>query len=101
MSRMHVLLFRLQGVLNAVAPQSNTNEQFTSSFARAMWRPALFPVPAAALQLVFGSERAAVMVEGQNVTPKRTLESGYSFKYPNLELACREFSKIVAVSDFS
>ena len=84
-----------------MAPQSNTNAQFTSSFARAMWRPALFPVPAAALQLVFGSERAAVMVEGQNVTPKRTLESGYKFRYPDLESACREFSRLVAVSDLS
>jgi uncharacterized protein len=72
-------------VLNAVAPQCATNSQFTRAFARAMWRPAVFPVPAAALQLVYGEERATAIVEGQKVVPKRTLQSGYKFLYPDLD----------------
>jgi hypothetical protein len=28
-----------------------------------------------------------VVLEGQQVVPKRTLESGYKYKYPNLEPA--------------
>lgn len=84
-----------------MAPQVITNAQFTRSFARAMWRPAVLPVPAAALQLVYGKERAAAIIEGQKVVPKRTLQSGYQFRYPDIDSACREFSKLVAVSEFS
>ena len=93
-------LFAEQGVLNAVAPQTATNAEFASAFARAMWRPAVFPVPSAALKLVYGSERAAVITEGQKVIPKRTLESGYQFTYPDLASACRQFSKLFILSDW-
>lgn len=88
-------------MLNAVAPQCVTNAQFTHAFARAMWRPAILPVPAMALQLVYGKERAEAIIEGQKVVPKRTLQSGYEFRYPDIDSACREFSKLVALTEFS
>ena len=80
------------GVLNAVAPQTSRNTDFTRAFADALTRPALVTVPGVALKLVLGSERAAMLLEGQKVIPKRTLESGYRFKYPLLSQACREFA---------
>lgn len=55
-----------------------------------MWRPAFIPLPSFALKLAFGDERASMMIEGQRVIPKRTLESGYQFKYPSIEEACKE-----------
>ena len=39
---------------------------------------------------IFGSERGAIMLEGQRVHPKRTLESGFEFQYPDLKTACEE-----------
>ena len=83
-----------QGVLNAVAPQTATNADFTAALARAMWRPALFPMPSAVLKLIYGSERASVITDGQKVIPKRTLESGYQFIYPDLLSACRHVTKM-------
>ena len=92
-------LFVEQGVLNAVAPQTATNAEFTAALARAMWRPALFPMPSAALKLIYGSERASVITDGQKVVPKRTLESGYQFIYPDLLSACRQVSKLILFSE--
>ena len=88
-----------QGVLNAVAPETATNADFTSALARAMWRPAVFPMPSSALKLIYGKERASVITDGQRVIPKRTLESGYEFMYPDLASACRQVSKLSLFSE--
>ena len=93
------VIFVEQGVLNAVAPQTATNADFTSALARAMWRPALFPMPSSVLKLIYGSERASVITDGQKVIPKRTLESGYQYKYPDLLSACRQVSKMFLFSE--
>jgi uncharacterized protein len=45
------------------------------------------PVPALALNLMFGSEFAAVLRGGQRALPKRTLELGYEFSHPDLDEA--------------
>lgn len=75
----------VRGILNATAPQPITNSQFTSEFASTLWRPAFIPVPALAVNLIFGHERGSMMLEGQRVIPKRTMESGYSFLYPDIK----------------
>ncbi len=74
---------RLEGVLNATAPHPVTNADFTKALAAALHRPAFLPVPAFALELLFG-EGACVLTEGQNVMPTRTQALGYAFKYPTV-----------------
>ncbi|KAJ9588963.1 hypothetical protein L9F63_017740 [Diploptera punctata] len=83
----------VRGVLNGVAPQIVTNKEFAKTFAKALWRPALIPIPEYALNLAFSEERAKMMTEGQKVVPKRTLAYGFQYKYPNIESACREIVK--------
>ncbi|XP_064467188.1 epimerase family protein SDR39U1-like [Ornithodoros turicata] len=80
----------VSGILNGVSPEVITNGEFTKEFAHAMWRPAFIPLPKFALELAFSHERAVMMTEGQKVIPKRTLESGYQFKYPDIKSAVRE-----------
>ncbi|XP_071433684.1 epimerase family protein SDR39U1 isoform X2 [Pithys albifrons albifrons] len=82
----------LQGVLNGVAPSSSatSNGTFAQEFAAALGRPALLPVPAWAVRAVFGAERAIMLLEGQRVLPKRTLESGYRFIFPDLPGALKD-----------
>ena len=80
----------VHGILNAVAPHTNTNAEFTTTFAQAMWRWACIPVPEFILSIIFGSERTKVMTTGAKIVPQRTLESGYAFHYPDLNSACRE-----------
>ncbi|KAI1901241.1 hypothetical protein AGOR_G00032270 [Albula goreensis] len=77
-------------VLNGVAPVLNTNGEFTQALGRALRRPTLLPVPAFAMRALLGAERAIVLTDGQQVVPKRTLESGYQYQYPDLQSALRE-----------
>jgi hypothetical protein len=59
------------------------------TLGKVLLRPSFFPVPKAALEVLFG-EAANVIAEGQRVVPKRALELGFSFKYPLLESALRD-----------
>jgi uncharacterized protein (TIGR01777 family) len=76
------------GVLNATAPNPVTNREFTRALARAVHRPAFFPVPAFAAALLLG-EGGQVITEGQRVLPQRTQETGYVFRHPDLDEALR------------
>ncbi|NXX97768.1 D39U1 protein, partial [Centropus bengalensis] len=82
----------LQGVLNGVSPSSpaTSNGTFARELAATLGRPALLPVPAWAVRAVFGTERALMLLEGQRVVPKRTLESGYQFIFPELSGALKD-----------
>ena len=84
----------VNGVLNGTAPHYITNSEFTAAFARQLFRPAIFPVPEFALNLVYGPERARTLITGQKVVPKRTMESGYQFLYPDIKSACKEFGNL-------
>jgi hypothetical protein len=76
----------MQGVYNATAPHPVRMAQLTQTMGQVMNRPSWLPVPAFALEALLG-DGAMVVLEGQQVVPKRTLESGYKYKYPNLEPA--------------
>ncbi|XP_077309279.1 epimerase family protein SDR39U1-like isoform X1 [Lithobates pipiens] len=80
------------GVLNAVSPSSanDTNADFTRALGKALRRPALFFTPAFAVQLLLGNDRAPMLLEGQRVVPERTLQSGFTFLYPDLDSALAE-----------
>jgi uncharacterized protein (TIGR01777 family) len=73
----------VNGPLNGCAPNPATNREFTRELAAALGRPVSFPVPAIALRLLYG-EKADMLLHRQKVLPKRTLEAGYTFRYPEL-----------------
>ncbi|TNM98344.1 epimerase family protein SDR39U1 [Takifugu rubripes] len=77
-------------VFNGVAPVLNTNYEFTKELGRIMRRPTILPVPGFFVKALMGSERAMVLTQGQKVIPKRTQESGYHYKYPDLTSALIE-----------
>ncbi len=83
---------KVEGVLNGVSPQIITNRMFVDTFAKVLSRPAFIPVIETEWNIIFGQERAAIVTKGVIVKPKRTLESGYKFRYGNIEDACKEFS---------
>jgi uncharacterized protein (TIGR01777 family) len=85
---------KIEGVLNGVAPEVITNQQFVNAFASALHRPAFFPLPDFVWNIVFGEERAAVITKGVTVFPERTQEVGYKFRYPDINEACKEFSAL-------
>lgn len=79
----------ISGPMNAVAPNPVTNREFTRELARALRRPAIFPVPRFALRLALG-EMAGVPLASQRVMPAIAQRTGYRFQYPRLADALRE-----------
>ena len=79
----------LDGAVNAVAPTPVTNAEFTRTLARAVRRPALFPVPAFALKLMFGEMAEGTLLVSQRVVPTRLLAAGFVFRHPQLDSALR------------
>jgi NAD dependent epimerase/dehydratase family enzyme len=65
-----------------------TNRDFARALGRALGRPAVLPVPAAALQALYG-EMATIVTEGQRVVPARALALGFGFAEPDLDRALR------------
>jgi uncharacterized protein (TIGR01777 family) len=79
----------LIGPVNLAAPNPVTNAKLTSTLAKVLHRPALVPVPAAALRVVFGEMSDATLLASQRMQPRRLLESGFQFDHPTLESALR------------
>lgn|SRR5262245_39041188 len=79
----------LRGPVNLVAPRAATNAEFTKALGRALKRPAVLPMPAFAVRLVFGEMGDTLLLASTRVEPKRLLTSNYRFRYPDLEAALR------------
>lgn len=78
-----------EGPLNLVAPGIVTQGEFSRVLGRVMGRPSWLPVPAFALRLLLG-EMATVLVDGQRAVPERLLELGFTFRFPEVEVALRD-----------
>ncbi len=74
----------VRGPMNATAPEPLPNREVASALGRALRRPAMMPTPALGLRLALG-EVSDVVTEGQRVVPKLAKETGYGFKFRNLE----------------
>jgi uncharacterized protein (TIGR01777 family) len=79
----------MRGPVNVVAPQPATNLEFTRTLARALRRPAIFPLPVFAARLLLGEMADALLLASVRVVPEALKASGYRFRYPDLEPALR------------
>ncbi|MFI8892715.1 TIGR01777 family oxidoreductase [Streptomyces paradoxus] len=78
----------LSGPFNVTAPNPVTNREITAAMGRVLHRPTVFPVPAAVLRTVLG-EMAGDVLGSARVLPRRLLESGFRFAFPEIEGAIR------------
>jgi uncharacterized protein (TIGR01777 family) len=83
------------GPINATAPQPVTNREFSKALGRVLHRPSFTPTPAFALRVMVG-EAANVITTGQRVVPRRALDLGYAFRFPEIEGALRDLLAPVA-----
>jgi uncharacterized protein (TIGR01777 family) len=74
------------GPVNASAPEPVTNKEFSEALGRALHRPAIVPVPALALRVLYG-DMAEIVTTGQRAVPGRALELSYRFGHPELDEA--------------
>ncbi len=75
------------GVFNVTAPGTVNNREFTRELAAAVNRPAVLPLPATMVQLMFGEMGDRLLLHGQNVKPARLQAQGFEFRYPELKTA--------------
>jgi uncharacterized protein (TIGR01777 family) len=80
----------LQGPVNTTAPNPVTNREFATTLGRVLNRPALLPLPAAAVRLALGEMGEVVLLGGARVLPARLRESGFLFRHPELEGTLRQ-----------
>ena len=77
------------GPVNLAAPGIVTMKEFAKALGRALHRPSWAPVPAAPLRILLG-EFASALLEGQRAVPKKLLDSGFRFRFENVDAALRD-----------
>lgn len=82
------------GRYNAVSPGIVSNRDFIAAFAKRLRRPVLWSAPERLVRWIVGDERSSILLRGQLVRPKRTLASGYVFRYPELPGALADLVRI-------
>jgi NAD dependent epimerase/dehydratase family enzyme len=80
----------MKGPLNAAAPNPVTNREFSKSLGRAVRRPAIIPAPRAAVVAMRGEELTDQILASIRVVPRRALDLGYQFRFPEIDGALRD-----------
>jgi uncharacterized protein (TIGR01777 family) len=80
---------RVSGPVNVTAPEPVRWREFAATLGRVLRRPAVLPVPAAALRLAFGEMADVALLASQRAVPAGLCAAGYRFRYPALEGALR------------
>jgi uncharacterized protein (TIGR01777 family) len=81
---------QVSATLNASLPNPVTNREFSKALGRVLGRPAVAPVPKFAISALRGGELADSVLWSQRVIPRRALDLGFEFRFPEVELALRD-----------
>lgn len=73
----------ISGPVNATAPNLCTMNDFTSTLAQAMWRPHRLRTPEWLIRYFLAKERADILLGSVKVYPKKALDHGFEFVYPD------------------
>lgn len=79
----------VEGPVNVVAPNPMTNAEYTKVLGDVLNRPTLFPLPAPAARAMLGEVADELLLASARVEPAKLKETGYEFRYPELEDALR------------
>lgn len=75
---------QMEGVYNATAPNPVPMGEFCKTLGKVLNRPSWLPVPDFVLEAILG-DGAQVVLEGQQVLPKRTAASGFTYHYDQVK----------------
>lgn len=79
----------LSGAVNVTTPNPVTNAEFSDTLGAVIHRPAIATVPEFAIKLMFGEMGEETLLSGQRVLPRRLLDAGFTFDFPDLAGAFR------------
>ena len=76
----------VEGVVNGTAPNPVRMGQLCNTLGEVLNRPSWLPVPDFALETLLG-DSAKLVLEGQQVIPKRTVSYNFDYQYPTVKPA--------------
>ena len=82
----------ITGPVNVCSPNPVRNRDLARALGKVLHRPSLLPAPAFMVRLVLG-EFGSVVLKGQRVVPRLLLDSGFTFRYPDIEGALMSIIK--------
>ncbi|MDP2654329.1 MAG: TIGR01777 family oxidoreductase [Candidatus Omnitrophota bacterium] len=90
----------LEGPVNLVSPKPVSNREFTKILARVIRRPAVLPVPPLAIKALFGQMGEELLLSGAAIYPRRLMDTGYEFHFPDVTAALKSAMETSSVSQF-
>jgi uncharacterized protein len=81
---------RVTAQVNAASPNPVTNREFSKALGAALRRPALVPAPRFAVVAMRGEELTEQILASMRVVPRRALDLGYEFRFPEVDGALRD-----------
>jgi uncharacterized protein len=79
----------ISGPVNLCSPNPVRNRDLAKAIGKALHRPSWMPAPGFMVKLVLG-EFGSVVLKGQRILPRRLIENGFVFQYPDIGKALRE-----------
>jgi uncharacterized protein len=79
----------LSGAVNLTAPNPVTNAEFTRALGRALHRPAVMPVPAVALRVMFGAMADEALLTSTRAVPGKLVGAGFRFEQATVDEALK------------
>ena len=79
----------VEGPVNVGSPNPMTNAEYTKVLGKVLGRPTVLPLPAPAARVMLGEVADALLLASQRMRPTRLQDTGYAFRYPQLEGALR------------
>lgn len=86
---LHLITSDISGPVNTTAPNPATSADFAQTLGTVLRRPAVIPLPAFAVKLMFGEMGERLLLEGARVLPEALLSDGFQFGHPDLAAALR------------
>ena len=84
---------KLEGILNAVAPDLITNQNLTKLLAQKLKKTIWLPnIPQFVMKLILG-EMHILLFNNKKIIPKRTQEAGFNFQFPTIQKALNDLIK--------
>ena len=80
---------KIFGPVNLVSPNPVTNHEMSEMIAKVLHRPNYLHLPEVFYKTLFGNA-SELLLEGQNVEPKKLLESGFNFKFSDFSKAFKD-----------
>jgi uncharacterized protein (TIGR01777 family) len=79
----------ITGPFNLTSPQPVTNSDFVKTLGKVLHRPAIIPLPARAVRMMFGEMGDSILLGSSRVIPTALEAAGFRFRYPELAHALR------------